>query len=58
MTISNKFYELDRDEQEVKAVEIANAYYALADKWKKVAIKARTGTLEKPKKQLNEKIKS
>ena len=58
MTLSDKFYELSRDEQEVKAVEMANAYYAKADNWKKVAIKARTGTLEKPKKQLNETTKS
>jgi hypothetical protein len=58
MTLSTEFYELSKDKQEEEATKIANDYYKRADEWRRIAVKARIGTLKKPKQKINETLSS
>jgi hypothetical protein len=54
MQVSEKFFELTRDEQEEVATKQCHKHYDMAEKWRKLAIQARVGktkSKEKTKKK-------
>jgi hypothetical protein len=54
MQVSEKFFQLTRDEQEEVATKQSNKYYDIAERWRKLAVQARIGKTkakEKTKKQ-------
>lgn len=54
MQVSEKFFQLTRDEQEEVATKQSNKYYEIAERWRKLAVQARIGktkSKEKTKKE-------
>lgn len=50
MQIPQEFYEMTQEQQEERAVEMANKYYEEAEKWRRVAVQVRIGKIKSKKK--------
>ncbi len=47
LNLKKEFFDLSKDEQEEESIRIANEYYKLAEKWRRISVKIRVGTFKK-----------